>query len=185
MFERANARPGRRKLFTDGRQAPIDRNARAKVMFMAEESRRRGNITRAAIDVLRALLYRFANLKDGRVIPSYATLAAGAGCCERTVGRCIADLEEVGLVGWVHRIRRVRELVGGVLVRRVVRTSNSYSFPPIAETPAFRTEGHFGRGSSDRNSTSAFASKKEALGELDPEFEARLKAYGHAPLSAG
>ena len=40
MFERANARPGRRKLFTSGRQAPIDRNDRARVMRLADESRR-------------------------------------------------------------------------------------------------------------------------------------------------
>ena len=74
MFERASARPGRRKLFTDGRQAPID--DRAKLMLLADASRRRGNITRAAVDIMRALLFQFANMRDGRCIPSHARLGA-------------------------------------------------------------------------------------------------------------
>jgi hypothetical protein len=150
MFEPANARPGRRKIFGTGRQSSIDRNDRARVMLLADASRRRGNITIAAVDVIRALLYKFANLKDGRCIPSHARLAEAAGCCERTVGRCLQALEEVGLVAWVHRIRRIKESSGALVSTwRVERTSNSYDFPPrrtsccegfcpaapIAETP--------------------------------------------------
>jgi hypothetical protein len=144
-FLPANARPGRRKLFTSGRQPPIDRNDRAKLMLLADESRRRGNITRAAVDIMRALLFQFANMKDGRCIPSYARLAEAAGCCERTVGRCLAALEDVGLVAWIHRVRRIKETVAGALVTRVVRTSNSYNFPSI-KNPAFSSNGQNGRG---------------------------------------
>jgi hypothetical protein len=136
MFERANSRPGRRKLFTSGKQAPISRDDRARVMLLADASRRRGNITRAAVDIMRALLFQFANLKDGRCIPSHARLAEAAGCHERTAGRCLQALEEAGLVGWIHRLRRIKEVVGGGLVRvvRVVRSSNSYDFPPAIHT---------------------------------------------------
>ena len=54
--------PRRPKLFTDGRQTPIDRNDRARVMFLARAARRNGAITRAAVDILAALLFVFANL---------------------------------------------------------------------------------------------------------------------------
>lgn len=155
MFERANSRPGRRKAFTDGRQAPIDRNDRAKLMLLADASRRRGNITRAAVDIMRALLFQFANMRDGRCIPSHARIAEAAGCHERTAGRCLAALEDVGLVGWIHRIRRVKEVVGGALLR-VVRTSNAYSFPPIAKA-AENTDRQNGGGTRIPDPTKSLA----------------------------
>jgi hypothetical protein len=138
----------RLKLFTDGRQAPIDRTDRARVMALAESARRRGEITHSAVGILRELLHRFANLKDGRCFPSYERLAEAAGCCARTVGRCIQALERVGLVTWVNRIVRVRERDEPSW--RVMRTSNSYDFPAIAKAPrpAVSTKGHFDRGTS-------------------------------------
>jgi hypothetical protein len=169
MFERANSRPGRRKAFTDGRQDPIDRNDRAKLMHLAELSRRRGAITRAAVDIMRALLFQFANMKDGRCIPSHKRLGEAAGAHERTVGRCLTALEEAGLVGWIHRLRRIKEHVGGALVRRVVRSSNSYSFPPItktSESPAIHTDGQNRGGTSNPDSSKSFA--PAAPIEIDP-----------------
>jgi hypothetical protein len=65
----------RPKLFTSGKQTPIDRNDRARVMLLAQAARRKGEITRAAVDILRALLFTFANLKDGRCFPSYERIA--------------------------------------------------------------------------------------------------------------
>jgi hypothetical protein len=47
-------RPRRKKLFTDGKQSPIDRNDRARVMWLGQLARRQGQITRAAVDILRA-----------------------------------------------------------------------------------------------------------------------------------
>ena len=123
----------RPKLFTDGRQTPIDRNDRARVMFLARAARRNGLLTRAAVDILGALLFVFANLKDGRCFPSYARIADAAGCAERTVGRCLPDLEAAGFVSWRHRIRRAREMspdwpasarwIGGLCARRTPMTS--------------------------------------------------------------
>jgi len=52
---------------------------------------------------------------------------------ERTAGRCLKALEEAGLVAWVHRVRRIKEVVAGGMVR-VVRSSNSYDFPPAIHT---------------------------------------------------
>ena len=55
----AHLRPRRAKLFTDGRQTPIDRNDRARVMWLAQMARRRGEITRAAVDIFRELPVHF------------------------------------------------------------------------------------------------------------------------------
>jgi len=142
----------RPKLFTNGRQTPIDRNDRARVMFLARAARRNGLLTRAAVDILAALLFVFANLRDGRCFPSYARIAEAAGCAERTVGRCLPDLEAAGFISWRHRIRRAREYVAGLAGIgatdwRVMRTSNVYDFPLCAKrSPEIPTEGHFGRG---------------------------------------
>ena len=79
-------RPRRAKLFTDGEQTPVDRNDRARVMFLAEVARRKGEITRAAVDIFRALLFTFANLTDGRCFPSYERIAEAAGCARAPWG---------------------------------------------------------------------------------------------------
>ena len=164
-------RPRRAKLFTDGRQTPVDRNDRARVMFLAEVARRKGDITRAAVDILRALLFKFANLTDGRCFPSYERLADAAGCIPRTVGRCLPDLEAAGLITWVNRIQRVRERVAGLggiwaSVWRVIRTSNAYDFPLIAKkTPAFVDKGQNGLGTSNQDTLSLIPRP------LDPEIQ--------------
>jgi hypothetical protein len=141
-------RPRRRKVFSDGRQTPIDRNDRARVLLLADAARRRGEITHSAVAILRALLHRFANLKDGRCFPSYERIAEAAGCDPRTVGRCLPALELLGLVTWANRLKRVRERLAdlsGVWTAtwRVVRTSNTYDFPAIkkAARPAVSSKG--------------------------------------------
>ena len=104
-------------------------------------------VTRAAVDILRALFFTFANLKDGRCFPSYERLAEAAGCHPRTVGRALPALEAAGLLTWVNRIKRVRERVetiSGIWAAtwRVIRTSNAYDFPWIAkQTRAFPDKG--------------------------------------------
>ena len=128
----------RQKVFTDGKQAPIDRNDRARVMALAHSVRKQHKITRAGVDILRALLYKFANLKDGRCFPAYDKIADEAGCHDRTVGRCLPELEAAGLLTWVNRVLRVRERVEGLAgiwasTWRVIRTSNAYDFPLIAK----------------------------------------------------
>ena len=166
-------RPRRAKLFTDGKQTPIDRNDRARAMCLAEAARRKGEITRAAVDIFRALLFKFANLTDGRCFPSYERIAEAAGCDPRTVGRCLPDLEAAGLVTWANRIQRVRERVEGLCgiwasSWRVIRTSNAYNFPSIAkQTLAFVDKGQNGLGTSNQDSLSSLA--PPALPLFDPE----------------
>jgi len=156
----AYLRPRRAKLFTDGRQTPVDRNDRARGMFLAHAARRRGEITRAAVDIFHALLFKFANLDDGRCFPSRARIAEAAGCVERTVGNCLPDLEAAGLLTWVNRIQRVRERVAGLgglwaTTWRVIRTSNAYDFPSLAKAKhVVLDEGQKARGLPIKDSSS-------------------------------
>jgi hypothetical protein len=162
---KAKAKLRRQKIFSDGRQTPIDRNDRARVMLLAHQARGDGRITRAAVDVLRALIYQFANLKDGRCFPSYERIAEAARCNARTVGRCLPDLEAAGFLTWVNRVVRVRERVAGLggmwaSSWRVIRTSNSYEFPLIAKREAVKyTKGQNCLGTT--NSSLSFLDKDQ------------------------
>ncbi len=173
-------RPRRPKVFTDGRQAPVDPNDRARVIVLADAARRDGRITRAAVDILRSLLFTFANLKDGRCFPSYQRLAEAAGCHPRTVGRALPALEAAGLLTWVHRIKRVRERVAGLggiwaATWRVIRTSNAYDFPSIAkQTRAFLDKGQKGGGTTIPVTFSLSAAEPNPKTDL----ENALLAYG-------
>jgi hypothetical protein len=176
-------RPRRAKLFTDGKQTPIDRNDRARAMLLAEAARRKGEITRAAVDIFRALLFKFANLADGRCFPSYERIAEAAGCKPRTVGRCLPRLESAGLITWVNRIRRVRERVEGLCgiwasVWRVIRTSNAYDFPSIAkQTLAFVDKGQSVLGTSNQDTLSLNSLPSPIKEPLNPDLLAALESY--------
>ena len=64
---------------------PLDRNQRAKILFLAEAMDRRthkpgqhgGFLGRTGLAVLRALITRFHNVKTGRLDPSYEAIAKG------------------------------------------------------------------------------------------------------------
>jgi Helix-turn-helix domain len=133
---------------------PLDRNAKARIMVyvraynarMREEGQHTGPITRAFMDVLRALLYGFHNGKDGRCFPSYERIAASANCCRATVYEAIRALETAGVLTWVHRLTKIRvperDLFGQIVSRwQVIRTSNAYRFhdpQPAMQVPAGR-----------------------------------------------
>lgn len=86
-----------------------------------------GPLTRAYMDVLRALLWGFHNAKTGACFPGYDAIAKHARCHRDTVRKAIRMLELSGLLTWVHRLRRVP---GAVL-----RTSNGYSFRDPSPAP--------------------------------------------------
>ena len=76
----------REKVFGPGLSVPLDRNAKARIWayaqgYTAKHRRRgqhRGPLTRATLDVLRALLWRFHNQHTGRCFPSYEAIAEAA-----------------------------------------------------------------------------------------------------------
>jgi DNA-binding Lrp family transcriptional regulator len=120
---------------------PLDRNAKARIMVFTkaynartrEKGQHTGPVTRAFMDVLRALLYSFHNAKDGRCFPSYERIAEAANCARSTVYEAIRALEAAGVLTWVNRLTKIRvperDLFGRMAYRwQVIRTSNSYRF---------------------------------------------------------
>jgi hypothetical protein len=134
-------RPRREKIFGDGRSMPLDRNAKARIIFYAkawsarnkQPGQHRGPLTRAFMEVLEALLWAFHNSNDGRCFPSYESIAAKAECSRDTVYEAIKALEFANILTWVNRITRIRtrevDLFGQMATRwRIIRTSNAYIF---------------------------------------------------------
>ena len=111
----------------------MDRNARARLIYLAEALDRRthqpgrhgGVLRRTGLAVLKALVFGFHNLATGRCDPSLEGLARLAGCARSTVTEALKRLEAAGLIRRVGRWRAVA--ANGGLV--VVRISNAYTFP--------------------------------------------------------
>ena len=128
----------REKMFGVGRCAPLDRNAKVRIVTLARALSKRtdagkhyGLVTAKFVAVLEALLWGFHNSASGRCFPSYEAIAAKAGCARSTVYEAIRALERAGLLTWANRLIRVREactdLFGKGATRwRVLRTSNAY-----------------------------------------------------------
>ena len=98
-----------------------------------EKGRAYGEVTAKALSVLEALLWHFHNAKSGLCFPSYETIAEAAGCARSTVAEAIKALEDVGVLSWVNRLKRVaeagRDLFGHRMRKtRVLRSSNGYVF---------------------------------------------------------
>ena len=80
----------REKVFGPGRTVPLDRNAKARVAAYArgwsarnrQPGQHKGPITRAFLDVLRALLWRFHNAHTGRCFPHMRPSPARRGAAE-------------------------------------------------------------------------------------------------------
>jgi hypothetical protein len=105
-----------------------------------------GELTAKFLDVLQALLWGFHNAASGKCFPGYEAIADAAGCSRTTVYSAIRALEQLGILTWVNRLKRVREYVPGLFGKgsawrwRIVRTSNSYSFgDPLASKFKFQT----------------------------------------------
>lgn len=130
MFEPANARPRRPKLFGTGKPQPLDRNAKARIMHRAKALMRRtlpgrawGVLSAKALTVLETLLFSFHG-KGGLTFPSYESIAERAACARSTVAESIKTLESCGILTWCNRLVRIRE-AGQT---RLLRSSNTYTF---------------------------------------------------------
>ena len=179
----AHLRPRREKLFGDGRPRPLDRNAKARIMYLARAFMRRtekgkayGAVTAKALAVLEALLWGFHNARSGLCFPSYEKIADRAGCARSTVNEALKALEAAGVMTWVNRIVRVRERCADLLGQngtrwRVIRTSNGYVFndPKGAADRGFSSKSDFPSGTSIQDSISSLA--PPALPEIDPSTE--------------
>src|SRR6516165_3015410 len=142
-------RSRREKVFGTGRAVPLDRNAKARIMAYArawsarqcQPGQHKGPITRAFLEVLEALLWRFHNSRTGCCFPSYERIAERAGCARSTVAEAIKVMEWAGILTWQNRITRIRERCSDLWGRegwrwRVIRTSNCYQFGDPKAQPA-------------------------------------------------
>jgi hypothetical protein len=113
-------------IFGHGRRQPLDREQRARVLFLARMHRRPGRLSAGGLQVLVALLRLLG--ADGRLDPSHASLAALARVHVATVQRALDRLRELGLLSWQRRLVRCGW--------RTEQTSNSYVLTPAATLPA-------------------------------------------------
>ncbi len=155
------------KVFGPGRAVPLDRNAKVRIATYVRAwtarhrqpgQQHKGPITRAFLDILRALLWGFHNSRSGRCFPTYEAIAAKAQCARSTVAEALKALEWAGVLTWQHRIIRMRErctdLFGRITWRwRVIRTSNAYTFrdPKAAEFRQFCSKSGNRTGTQDQD----------------------------------
>lgn len=120
----------RDSVFGDGPRVALDRNARARFLYLCRLHRAPGRLSAGGLDVATALLRLLG--QDGRLAPSHATLAALAAVHVATVQRALDRLWSLGLLRWTRRL--VRDAASGW---RAEQTSNAYWLTPERETPAF------------------------------------------------
>ena len=147
------------QVFGRGTAIAMDRNAKARVMAFAvaytalrrQPRQHRGPLTRAYLDVLRALLWDFHNSRDGRCFPSYERIAESAKVGRSTVGEALHALGEARVLRWENRLvwQRIERpgLFGPEPGRVPRRTSNAYQLldpkpqaRPVLPKPENRTE---------------------------------------------
>jgi len=119
---------------------PLDRNQRAKILFLAEALDRRtkqpgrhgGVLGRTGLAVLRSLVTQFLNNATGRLDPSIATIAKAANIARSTAQSALDRLETAGIIDRVRRMARVRMKVWNaaagrhLITDRVLQITNAY-----------------------------------------------------------
>jgi hypothetical protein len=186
-------RAPREKVFGPGRAVPMDGNAKARIAAYARawshQNRRpgqhRGPITRAFLDVLGALLWRFHNSRDGRCMPGYEAIAAKAECARSTVAEALKVLDWAGILSWQNRITRAlvrqRDLFGRWSNRwTVIRTSNAYVFrEPQPQLTGVPTTAQSENPTRTQNQESRSSVQTQAVDPNSP-LERALARFGAA-----
>jgi hypothetical protein len=127
---------------------PLDRNQRARILFVAEgleratkgSGKRNGCLGYVGLAVLRCLLLTFHNARTGLCVPSYATLQRSTGLCRQSIATALARLVAARLLAITRRLNRI--VAGGIV--RCEQGSNIYAFPSPARhipVPAMPSRG--------------------------------------------
>jgi len=138
-MSKSHPRPWHRgSVFGPGPRRPLDRNQRARFRYLLALHARENRISSKCEKVGLALLKRHG--PDGRCDPTQATLAADAGCKERTVRRCqrSAFRAEAADLAATHRSGRVAGFAN--LNRLRIAALGSGLYPRSAASFLRRTE---------------------------------------------
>ena len=187
----------REKVFGDGRPRPLDREAKVRIMARAralkqrtEKGKHYGLLTAKCLDVLEALLWGFHNARSGLCFPSQEKIAERAKCARSTVAEAIKALEDAGILSWVNRIVRVKEIIPDLFGQwvnrwRVLRTSNAYQFTDPKGAGGHKSTGLQGNSSKCpvRNSSKLSGNSRRALSRWRPAPQA-ITGAGWRALSA-
>jgi hypothetical protein len=133
---------------------PLDRNERARILFMAEQLDRRtrpaggrnGVLGYVGLAVLKALLLRFHRGPEGLCCPSYTVLQAATGLCRQSIANGLRRLEACGILRITRRL--VRETIdgGGFPLRICRQGSNLYAvFAPAEDAELLSVRAPAGR----------------------------------------
>jgi len=144
------------RFIADPRQhcRPLDRNERAKIIFMAEQLERRsrptggrnGIVSQVGLRVLRALLLRFHRASDGHCTPSYVELMAATGLCKQSIANGLKRLEAVGILKITRRLIRETIDAGGFPMAICRQGSNLYAvFAPAEDADRLSVRAPAGR----------------------------------------
>ena len=125
------------RFIADPRQhcRPLDRNERARILYLAEQLERRtkpaggrnGVLGYVGLAVLKALLLRFQRACDGLCAPSYVELMAATGLCKQSIANGLKRLEAADILRITRRLVRETIDIGGFLGRTVRQASNLYA----------------------------------------------------------
>ncbi|MGI4748218.1 MAG: helix-turn-helix domain-containing protein [Janthinobacterium lividum] len=188
-------RSKREKVFGEGRSIPLDRNAKARIWAYAlartarlrRPGQHRGPLTRATLDVLRALLWHFHNRTSGRCFPSYERIADSARVHRATVARAIIALEQEGILTWENRLVHQRMAIPGLFgpqwVRVPMRTSNAYRFYDYCRD-AFGWSVDLPSSPKSQNSTGTISQENQKLTHEQVECRASAPLDPGHPLEA-
>jgi DNA-binding MarR family transcriptional regulator len=171
---------------------PLDRNQRARLIFLAErldaQTKKKGQhggcLKRTGLQVLRVLLFHFHNVATGQCDPSLDSLAAAAGMARSTVVNALKRLEAAGILERIRRARWIRQAGR----KRCVQWSNAYR---LNVPTCFRqNEGNFAVStpataseSGNRPLTTSAHNKKlgeEGYGDICPDLQRALARLGNA-----
>lgn len=113
-------------IFGPGRRVALDRNARARFIWLVRADRRHSRLSASGEDVAVELVKLLGD--SGRLDPAHATLAARVGCHLATVKRSLNRLRELGRLTWERRLRR-----DAGTGWRAEQISNAYILCPACE----------------------------------------------------
>ena len=144
-------RPG--SVIAEAPLVTLDRNGRMRLVWKfrmltrrswvaKETGKHRGVITRTAESVFGALMY--LTEKYGRVFPSLEGLAHLAMCCKQSVVTALDDLERLGFVTRIRRIRQVQTPLGFITrqITNAYRMHEPASGLGLLATLVFSTESN-------------------------------------------